>query len=446
MASPFVYALHGILVFQLVCTLFFFGNTRQKQYLYYACYLLAALVYFVYIFHWQTLAIAPKIPRLLFAELFQWLAMLIYIAYSLFLDAFLQTATRFPRIYYSSRFVRWFCSLYCITDAASIIILHQPLNPAFYWISSVVVVPVILVACYDIYKKRNALLLLLLTGMSIVVIFSAVSSLLILLQKWSDKSLLINPLQLSYTGVVLETIFFSTALLYKILYTERQKLAAEKELHRQAEENKNLQLQLYEMRYKISADLHDQVGSTLYSVSLYSQMARSSMSSPAALDKVRDILSRIENSSTNMLTEMNDIVWTLNPVNDSWQKLTERITNFAQGLCLPANILPHINFIWQPDLQISDMQKRKNLYLVIKEAITNSVKYSGAASLQIKGWQENNLLHIVIQDEGKGFCLNTTTGNGLQNIQRRIQEAGGTVTITTAPEAGTTVAIEIQLP
>jgi signal transduction histidine kinase len=435
MTSPLVFAFHGILIFQLLCTLFFFFSTRRREYLFYLCYLLAAISYFVYQFHLTDTTPSAIIPRLLFNELYQWLAMLIYTAYSWFLDAFLNTALHFRRTYLLARWLRLLFAAYFLIDLGCIILLRHPLNPTIYWGCSLALGILLLMVCADIYSKRTVVNRLILVGVVLVVLSSIISTFFIVRQQWYGIAPPAHPLLISYSGVLLETICFSAALLLKSLQAEKQQLQTEKEML----------VQMQEMRYKISADLHDQVGSTLYSVSLYSQMARSSL---ATADKatVDEILGRIEHSSRSMLTEMNDIVWALNPINDSREKLAERITSFVQGICLPAGITPHITINWQQELQCLTMQQRKNLFLVMKEAVTNSVKYSGTAELYIHGSETAARMQVAIKDGGCGFDPDcAANGNGLRNMQRRLEEIGGSMILTTGRGSGTEISICIPL-
>ena len=173
------------------------------------------------------------------------------------------------------------------------------------------------------------------------------------------------------------------------------------------------QLKLQTLRNKIASDLHDDVGSTLSSISIFSQMAQQQSK------EVIPLLETIGESSRKMLDAMADIVWTINPENDQFEKIILRMRNFAYELLGAKNI----DFEFNADEDVAKMklpmEVRKNLYLIFKEATNNMVKYSGAdkAYFHIKG--EKNNLTMLIRDNGKGFDhTQSTEGNGLKNMKK----------------------------
>ena len=200
------------------------------------------------------------------------------------------------------------------------------------------------------------------------------------------------------------------------------------------------QLKLLELRNKIARDLHDDVGSTLSSISIFSQMAQQQSKETIPM------LETIGESSRKMLDAMADIVWTINPENDQFEKIIMRMRSFAYEL-LGAK---KIDFEFVADDEVSKfnvpMEVRKNLYLIFKEATNNMVKYANAnkAVFAIKG-QKNNLT-MTIQDNGRGFDLNKSReGNGLKNMKRRANEIGARLIIESFPGNGTTVQLSVAV-
>ena len=200
------------------------------------------------------------------------------------------------------------------------------------------------------------------------------------------------------------------------------------------------QLKLQTLRNKIASDLHDEVGSTLTSISIFSQMARQESKETIPL------LETIGESSRKMLDAMADIVWTINPENDQFEEIILRMRNFAYELLGVGNI----EFRFLADSNIADinlsMEARRNIYLIFKEATSNMVKYSGAdkALFSIKG--ENDKLIMLIKDNGKGFDNNgETNGNGLKNMKKRANDMGAVLLIDSTPENGTTIKLELAL-
>ncbi len=199
-------------------------------------------------------------------------------------------------------------------------------------------------------------------------------------------------------------------------------------------------VKLLTLRNKIASDLHDDVGSTLSSISIFSQMAQQQSK------EVIPMLETIEESSRKMLDAMADIVWTINPENDQFEKIILRMRSFAYELLGAKKI--NFEFIADDDVAKINvpMEVRKNLYLIFKEATNNMVKYAGANKVMFAIKEEKNNLTMMICDNGKGFdTKKTTEGNGLRNMKRRATEIGAELLIDSYPGNGTTIKLKIAV-
>jgi two-component system, NarL family, sensor histidine kinase UhpB len=199
-------------------------------------------------------------------------------------------------------------------------------------------------------------------------------------------------------------------------------------------------LKLQTLRNKIASDLHDDVGSTLSSISIFSQMAQ------AQSKEVIPALETIGDSSRKMLDAMADIVWTINPENDQFEKIIMRMRSFAYEL-LGAK---QIDFEFVADEEVSDiklpMEARKNLYLIFKEATNNMVKYADASKAMFSVKGEKDKLTMMISDNGKGFDITKESlGNGLKNMKKRAMEIGAQLLVDSAPGSGTTIKLELAV-
>lgn len=202
------------------------------------------------------------------------------------------------------------------------------------------------------------------------------------------------------------------------------------------------------MRNKIAQDLHDNVGSTLSSISIYSQVAQI-QSQQHNETELASVLNKIGLTSNEMISEMNDIVWTINPRNDNMEKILQRMESYSKPLLAAKNI--HLNFEYDPGLLNSnlDMGKRKNFYLIFKETINNAVKYADCKNLSVKITAKKNTIVLVIKDDGIGFrkdklqskLSDSLSGNGLRNMELRAREMKGQCIINTEPGKGTTVCL-----
>ena len=206
---------------------------------------------------------------------------------------------------------------------------------------------------------------------------------------------------------------------------------------------KNQQM-LATVRQKIASDLHDDIGSTLNSISVYSEIVGNQLQSNP--QNAQSILAKMGSASRNMIDVMNDIVWAINPKNDQFENVAQRMQYFAAELLSTKNIL--LDFIIDENTKNIKlpMEKRKNFYLIFKEAIHNAYKYSGTAVIHVKLQLISNNLRMQIADEGKGFDTIKTSlgGNGLKNMQQRAIEIHAQLHIASAKQKGTI--IELQMP
>jgi streptogramin lyase len=205
------------------------------------------------------------------------------------------------------------------------------------------------------------------------------------------------------------------------------------------------------IRNKIAQDLHDSVGSTLSSVAVYSQVAHI-QNENGNKQQLNDILSKISATSSDMISEMNDIVWAINPRNDSIEKIVQRMESFAKPLLAARNI----NFAFVCDEALLhtnlEMDKRKNFYLIFKEAVNNVIKYSGASTLKVNINIQKNMLQLIVEDNGVGFNVEaeitaqSLSGNGLRNMKMRAKEMNGQLQIISSAGEGTTVQLVCPIP
>ncbi len=207
------------------------------------------------------------------------------------------------------------------------------------------------------------------------------------------------------------------------------------------------------IRDKIAQDIHDNVGSTLSSISVYSQVAKiqNSRGNTSALE---DILAKIAAASSEMISDMNDIVWTINPRNDSMEKILQRMESYAKPLLNAANI--QFNMEYDPSvLHVNlDMTRRKKLYLIFKEAIHNVLKYSQCNKMEVNIHSRNHHIELTVRDDGIGFnqatveakAAQSLSGNGLRNLRLRTGEMKGECFIESSPGKGTMVYLKFPLP
>lgn len=195
-----------------------------------------------------------------------------------------------------------------------------------------------------------------------------------------------------------------------------------------------------ELRHRIAADLHDEVGSSLSSIHMLSQIAM--QSDPASAGK-RDILARMSMNAKETMDKMSDIVWMIKPGESAGGSLKQRMERFAFEMCNDADIEIATDLSDLEKVKFS-MDQRKNLYLIFKEALNNALKYSKTDRIAITAKSEESALKLTVRDYGTGFDEEMVkTGNGLGNMRTRAKELMGKLTIITDEGKGTTVQVTV---
>ncbi len=193
------------------------------------------------------------------------------------------------------------------------------------------------------------------------------------------------------------------------------------------------------IRSNIARDLHDEMGSTLTSINILSKVA---MAPNRQSSEIHHHLQKIKDHSSSMMESMSDMVWAINPANDSMEKMVVHMREFAVEILEPAGIRFSMELRGHVHTVLLNIQERKDLYLIFKEAVNNAVKYSGAAEMTIVIEHMHNQLLMQVADNGYGFNLNDASqGNGLKNMEARAKAIGASLSITSAPGKGTVVSI-----
>lgn len=211
---------------------------------------------------------------------------------------------------------------------------------------------------------------------------------------------------------------------------------------------RNRKKQMEAVRARISRDLHDDMGSTLQSISVMSEIARIKSTSDSSQESI-PFLERIGSASREMADKMNDIVWAVNPQNDDFENIILHMRAYGGELLAGKDIALHFKADNGLNSITLSMEKRKSFFLVYKEALNNAYKYSGAKNVNVEISRTNHTLTLVIEDDGVGFNINEdrliTGGNGLKNMNTRAAEMNGTISVTSAPGQGTKVSLTVSL-
>ncbi len=198
-------------------------------------------------------------------------------------------------------------------------------------------------------------------------------------------------------------------------------------------------------RLRISRELHDEVGATLSGISMYSHLTRQQIKN-ANTTEVEKSLNIMQQSAGEMVNKLNDIVWLINPDQDSLQKLIQRLEEYATDMGMIKNMQVKVNVPEHLREHSLPMESRRNIYLFCKEAINNAVKYSNGTILELNIKEKNGTLEFSVSDNGKGFDeINIRRGNGLENMQKRADEIGAKLTVQSKQDEGSFVSMQIKI-
>ncbi len=199
------------------------------------------------------------------------------------------------------------------------------------------------------------------------------------------------------------------------------------------------------IREKISQNLHDDIGASISSLHIYSSIAQDSLLKQP--EKTRDLLERITQQSKILMENMSDMVWSMKGHGDEGMTLGTRIKNFGAELLTVQNILVKYEIDEDAFSLFTSFESRKNILLILKEAMNNIAKYSMATQAIIKLQKQNDAVMLGITDNGVGFDEKAIQmGNGLRNIYLRVNELKGNIVISSAPGKGTQLLAYLPIP
>lgn len=174
------------------------------------------------------------------------------------------------------------------------------------------------------------------------------------------------------------------------------------------------------LRAKIARDLHDEMGSTLTSININSKIAATDVEEN---HKIKKQLLIISTNSLEMMEKMSDLVWVINPMNDNFLKVIEKIREYAAEMLEASEVKLEFQSIEGGEFIKLNPEERKNTYFIAKEAINNAVKYSQANRIVIRFVKTSDTIEMEICDNGIGFQPeNINSGNGLKNMKERAAE------------------------
>jgi signal transduction histidine kinase len=248
-----------------------------------------------------------------------------------------------------------------------------------------------------------------------------------------------NSLSIGLLGAVL--VLTVGAVVAGVRYLSDRKLQARLEILER-------QRALERERARIARDLHDDLGASLTRIALLSELAKADLHQP---ELARIHLDQIFTTVRGLTRELNEIVWAVNPANDNLEHFTDHICKFAQDYLGLAGIRCRLDFPESVPAYPMLSPERHSLFLAAKEALQNVVKHAEAGQVWIRLKLEPGKLLLLVEDDGKGGDVEmpttgsaTAPGNGLSNMQNRMEQLGGR--FLQEPRSGSGTIVRLELP
>ena len=439
--SYFYLFVSGVLYFISIVTFIQFLFFKESTYLYYVLYILVNLCYFTFMYssHRGITMHFPNWFTALRYNLSLPLLTVSYLLYVLFAIGFLNLRQADRLVYkWLSRFARIYLVLFILSVLLFLLPPGNKLGDGLRTITLLSCMPMGIVSISLVYFRiKNNISRILCVG-SLCFFTGSVLGFLFssqLLPYPSDAAPFNQWVFYTEAGTFLEVILFSSSFAYrnKVLAEEERK--AQEIVQIEIEKNKEKEKKLQIIRDEIARDLHDDIGASLSNINILNELARRNASNP---EKAGEYLSKAAEDIQDISESLSDIVWNINPRYDNTEQLFVRMRRYAADMMDGRNIEYELMFPEHTTEINLDMDKRRDFYLIFKEAVNNMVKYSSAEKGLIRIEYENKLLRLTVKDNGIGFQVKEETyGNGLTNMKKRAAEIGGELIIQSAPGKGT---------
>ncbi len=200
---------------------------------------------------------------------------------------------------------------------------------------------------------------------------------------------------------------------------------------------------LHKERARIAKDIHDDLGANLTQIALLGELAQQDRAEP---DRAAEHSSKISATACRAIKSLDEIVWAVNPRNDTLAHLLDYAGQFAVDYLRLAGIRCRLEFPEQTPAREISTDLRHNVFLVVKEAIHNIVKHSHATEAWIRAAVSDQGLEIVVEDDGCGFDRfpDDACADGLRNMRQRLTEVGGECHIESHVGQGTKVVLRLH--
>lgn len=428
----------GIMILTLLFSFFLFLNSRRKLFLFYAFYITSITLWL-----WSTEGFGfqylwPERPELAtrLGPGFSVMNLFFFIVVGLEFCKPYESTGRIRKVLHMLKWIVLFWGIIPFLPIRSIIVPET--------------MAVFLSVSFTIYFLFLMLMTIYLLWVSIrknkivfyyffAVVISMAGSLIVVARHSGLLELPVSSGVFMSSSVVLEVILMTAGLAKQFYNMQKEKESVLRDYLDQqvAFTNTILKTQDAERR-RISREMHDDIGAGLTQISLMSESAGQKTNNPEII--------QISEKSRQLVNSLGEIVWSLNPENKSLDHFFAYLREELGKLLEYSSLGYEINFPDPEEKPVLTNEHRRNILLVVKEAVNNSIKYSSASRIEVKCELEEACLRFEVGDNGKGFDAGGEhRGNGLKNMKSRIQELEGVIRIWSEPGSGTRIQFDIPL-
>ncbi|MEW6159038.1 MAG: two-component regulator propeller domain-containing protein, partial [Verrucomicrobiota bacterium] len=239
-----------------------------------------------------------------------------------------------------------------------------------------------------------------------------------------------------------QTVWFKiSALLFSALSFAAIAYATAHRRHRREIERLQREQAIERERGRIARDLHDDLGSSLTKIT---QLAHRGLARPG---ESTTHLHSITSTCQNLVSALDEIVWAVNPRNDTVDHLVTYLCRYAEDYLRTAGLRCRLDVPLELPNERLSAETRHNLYLVLKEALNNVVRHARATQCHLRFSVAATQLQIIVEDDGCGFdpAKAAGDGNGLVNMKERIRDLGGDIQWEAAPGRGLRLNLRVPL-
>lgn len=435
LSEYFIFFFESVALFMAIFFFIQYSILRKKEYLYYGLYLLLITVYYLLAIpeFFFDIALDDKEAIARFDLFKRPVQFFISVFYSLFVVYYLGLKHRSRPLYRIFIFLMIF---YALLSLGCLIgnILKLSYDPVYYLIG-LMLFPLQMYVVTALFKYKVLYSRFIIWG-SIILLIGSCITLIISLSLGKNPNGFFNnatayiPVMLA---IMIDIFLYTVALQYKIANNEKSLINAAY----------TRQQAVMLERERIIADLHDDVGGGLSSIRMMSDLMGQQTSPMSGNDHVK-FSQKISSTAKEIAQRMNTIIWSLNTENDSLQSFAEYVRQFGVSFFEGSQIEFQYNLSENLPLttELSGVL-RKNLFLIVKESLHNIYKHSQATRATLQMEMKDGLFCVEVSDDGTGIQNNNSFGNGRKNMQKRVDEIGGTLQVESA--SGTRIIIKVAL-